>query len=137
LLHLLRPGSEQSASSKAAVEAAKIRTQQSVESSQGSRKYRELKEQDKNRRDFEEDNFKRFLEKYPGQKPFDKRNLKDKSAMPREMDPDTYFQTLFVNVLLLLVTILPIFYSLDYTQSYFIQQAVGNTFNPDYASVSN
>ena len=138
LLHLLRAGSEQSASSKVAVEAAKIRTP--VESSQGSRKYRELKEQDKNRRDFEEANFKRFLEKYPGQKPFDKRHLR-KAQEPRGLDPDTYFQTLLVNVLLLLVTILPIFYSLDYTQSFFIQAGVKNGFEPvgrqGYSGVSN
>jgi hypothetical protein len=47
------------------------------------------------------------------------------------MDPDTYFQTLFVNVLLLIVTLAPILIASDHVNNYFIQDYVKKTFEAE------
>lgn len=52
-----------------------------------------------------------------------------KNKFDRSMDPDTYFMTLIINIMLLAVTIVPIFVVNFYPTKYFTSQSVISLFD--------
>ena len=95
----------------------------------GNKKLYDLKSQVEKKNALHRENFNKFLSKYPGQKPFDISELKDKTKVDESIDPDTYFQTLIVNVLLLIVTLLPILFMNDYNERYWMQKSIKSLFD--------
>ena len=64
-----------------------------------------------------------------------------KSAV--EIDPDTYFQTLLINLLLLVVTLTPILVYHSMTENFFLSASLSNLFernhvgSRDYVGLAN
>lgn len=117
-LHLLRPNTEKAQLNPTQKAASLIHAEWSKEQLRQTKDY-DLLSQQKQMEETQDRNFKMFVDKYPHQAPYNSRNTKETEKFDRINDPDTYFQTLLVNILLLTVTIIPIFLLKNFSADYF------------------
>ena len=126
LLYLLRTENHDS---NTTIQKSATLIKTSIVTAVNNKRLYDLKSQVEKKNALHRENFNKFLTKYPGQKPFDISELKDKTKVDESIDPDTYFQTLLVNVLLLIVTLLPILFMNDYNERYWMQKSIKSLFD--------
>ena len=80
-------------------------------------------------------NMQNFIKKFPGQKKFELQKMKRRHLASSSLDPDTYFCTFIINVMLILVTLNAIFTQRNFSEEYFIQRNIEAVFSQDIINI--